>query len=1177
MSKRRTGDAAAAAAAAASGVQVLEVDGGDDSAQEDEDDEPLVPEGSVPEYLAEAFGDALEEDGLVVLGKGMGWLPLLASFCRYYGSSAATESSDNNNDSRGGAGENSATSQHCPRPPRPLVIVLGLGQKDAGERGALLRIMQSWGTPASELPTFLNASSSSETTSSAATATVTSVSGVDTAATTSSDRKRYYYGRRGIVAVSSRILIVDLLSGVLRPQDVTGFLVAHAETVTEQSTEAFILRIFYGATAHSLGKNDEKKSGDNDEQRRRRHFIKAFTDRADSILHSAGGSFGAVDKVLKACYVRRLYLWPRFHFAVREELEGGCGNDDTNKQSQQPVVTELHQPLSALQQRIQAAVLVAMKQCLEQLKAKTPLVEWNTTWAQKEVSMENCLHLDKILSKQLSQDWHRIGPEVKQYVQDLRTLQTLLHAILQYDCVSFWNLLTNLRTMSAKTRHPSMWLLTKAGHDIFRIAKQRVYRIQPGKTITVTQKDDETSSSQGSAKKTTTVQQVGILIPVLEPNPKWKLLEQVLKEIRQDYDEKYGEHNDSGVSFGPVNVLVMVQDDRTLGSISNLLQDGAHKTMLERWKWYLEGINDDKRSRIDDVTAMPEEDRLLFEEHSRVRNVLNNEMDQPSPSPSPPGGAKKRRRKLNEVPAYIKKRRRIAQEKGRGDRIYQADDLEREGVLQDAIEATEHEMAESQEQRQRSPQRQRPCNSKSKKRGKSDDSPCDDHNDDVASEDDEYDAMFRVTLPNELRVLVRSYSRIDGGENWLLLQETRPQYVVLYDTEVSFVRAVEIYSSLRNAGPVPFGSVNRIPDPVRVYVLMFEASAEEKMFKKTLEKEQNAFERLIEHKKVMPPPALQTNGTQEMQLAMQHGRVEGTYMDGTLPLAFDGTSAGTSSRRGRGKLDRSKERRDIAVDVREFRSALPSILHQGGMRLAPVTLTVGDFVLSNVHCVERKSIGDLYGSFQSGRLYTQAESMCKYYKCPCLLIEFDPAKSFCLQNVNDIGPTIRTDSICSKMAVLMMHFPKLRILWSKSPHETLKLFRDLKVNHDEVDVERAVEIGRNESVDALLQPDHTGNDGDVDKKKAGEDGGVNTSVATEEGDDDDDDVVVPNEDVVNEDGRSMLLRLPGVNVHVARRILQNCDSLSDLASMPREQLRRVAGPVVGQKLFTFFQESMGRR
>jgi ERCC4-type nuclease len=100
-------------------------------------------------------------------------------------------------------------------------------------------------------------------------------------------------------------------------------------------------------------------------------------------------------------------------------------------------------------------------------------------------------------------------------------------------------------------------------------------------------------------------------------------------------------------------------------------------------------------------------------------------------------------------------------------------------------------------------------------------------------------------------------------------------------------------------------------------------------------------------------------------------------------------------------------------------------------------------------------------------LHSQAESMSKHYKCPCLLIEFDPEKTFELQSKHDLGGDIKIDSISSKvrymlfylnakyknslslfivlqLALLAMHFPKLRVLWSRSPHETLKLFKKLK-------------------------------------------------------------------------------------------------------------------------------------
>jgi DNA excision repair protein ERCC-4 len=88
--------------------------------------------------------------------------------------------------------------------------------------------------------------------------------------------------------------------------------------------------------------------------------------------------------------------------------------------------------------------------------------------------------------------------------------------------------------------------------------------------------------------------------------------------------------------------------------------------------------------------------------------------------------------------------------------------------------------------------------------------------------------------------------------------------------------------------------------------------------------------------------------------------------------------------------------KSIVVDLREFRCSLPSMLHSSHYDIVPRTIYVGDYVLSSEICVERKGISDLFQSFASGRLYNQAESMGKYYKYPCLLIEFAPDKAFSL-------------------------------------------------------------------------------------------------------------------------------------------------------------------------------------
>ena len=56
----------------------------------------------------------------------------------------------------------------------------------------------------------------------------------------------------------------------------------------------------------------------------------------------------------------------------------------------------------------------------------------------------------------------------------------------------------------------------------------------------------------------------------------------------------------------------------------------------------------------------------------------------------------------------------------------------------------------------------------------------------------------------------------------------------------------------------------------------------------------------------------------------------------------------------------------VIVDMREFRSELPSLLHKRGIDIDPVTLEVGDYILTPDICVERKSISDLIGTYILG-------------------------------------------------------------------------------------------------------------------------------------------------------------------------------------------------------------------
>lgn len=216
------------------------------------------------------------------------------------------------------------------------------------------------------------------------------------------------------------------------------------------------------------------------------------------------------------------------------------------------------------------------------------------------------------------------------------------------------------------------------------------------------------------------------------------------------------------------------------------------------------------------------------------------------------------------------------------------------------------------------------------------------------------------------------------------------------------------------------------------------------------------------------------------------------------------------------------------MDMREFRCELPSLLHRRGLDLDPVTLEVGDYILNPDTCVERKSVSDLIGSLQSGRLYTQCLSMTRYYRKPVLLIEFDPAKPFSLMARSDFRSEISTNDISSKLTLLTLHFPRLRILWCPSPHATAELFLELKRGRPEPDAAAA------------------------------------QAVTAES------DIVAESADFYNPGPYDFLMKVPGVNTKNYRALIRNADSLADLVKLSQDKLTEILGNANNAKLLYEF-------
>jgi len=236
------------------------------------------------------------------------------------------------------------------------------------------------------------------------------------------------------------------------------------------------------------------------------------------------------------------------------------------------------------------------------------------------------------------------------------------------------------------------------------------------------------------------------------------------------------------------------------------------------------------------------------------------------------------------------------------------------------------------------------------------------------------------------------------------------------------------------------------------------------------------------------------------------------------------------TRRG-GRPIQSQSRR-VIVDVREFRSRLPFSLYKRGMEVVPVTLEVGDYILSPDIAVERKSIPDLKGGLATGRLHRQLQVLCRSYKRPILLIEFSKDGPFGLMSSSSMKNDISIQDTTSKIALLTLHFPSVRLIWSKGPDFTACIFDRLKQNEVEPKIDEAVAVGTDK--DSQANPD-------------------------------------------SEVPREILLQIPGLTVHNVRPIINNVQNLLELSRMAKEEIAELIGSSAAAKVHAFLHAVMNKQ
>ncbi|EYU40836.1 hypothetical protein ABFS82_05G079800 [Erythranthe guttata] len=854
-----------------------------------------------------------------------------------------------------------------------------------------------------------------------------------------------FYTSGGIFFITPRILIVDLLTQRLPTTSIAGIILLNAHSLSDTSTEAFIVRIMRSSN--------------------RSLYVRAFSDRP----HAMVSGFAKPERLLKCLFLRKLHLWPRFQVYVSQNLE-----------RDPPEVVDIRVPMSPYMIGIQKAVIEVMDACLKEMR-KTNKVDV------EDLTVENGLFksFDEIVRRQLDPIWHTLGKKTKQLVSDLKTLRKLLDYLSRYDAVTYLKYLDSLR---ASESFRSVWIFAESSYKIFEYAKKRVYHFgqsESGKSIGVSRttstrkrkldeknKDGDDSSASASSGL--------ILKEILEEPPKWKVLRDILVEIQKEGQKQSmaGQEEIHGDLNGIV--LVACKDEHSCMQLQDCITKGQHKVMQEEWEKYLlskvelqalpkydkkkpkapkgfgvlDGVIPSVSGQKAEVSSIskPENDALMAAAYE-ISKQAKKDTDVKD------GGA-------NEEHAKGKKngRKNKKQMIGKTDRECETSiqsetphSNQKETVNDQNLSAAGHLLGDATEGNYRCVLQK--------------------HDDQGPENNSAFSSVHFHALES----------------NQSLLDILQPSVIIVYHPDIAFVREIEIYKSENPS------------KRLKVYFLFYEDSTEVQKFDASVRRENGAFESLIRQKSLMMIPVCQdeqflgVNSSQEPQsIAAQN----------------------VITRKAGGRKEAEKEMQ-IIVDMREFMSSLPNVLHQKGMRIIPVTLEVGDYIVSPLICVERKSIQDLFGSFSSGRLYHQVEMMSRCYRIPVLLIEFSQDKSFSFQSASEIGDDVTPNSIMSKLSLLVLHFPRLRIVWSRSLHATAEIFAMLKVNQDEPDVGKAIRIG-----------------------VPSEDGIIENDIRAEN---------------LNTSAVEFLRRLPGITDSNYRSVMDGCKNLAEFVQLPMEKLAVLMG------------------
>jgi hypothetical protein len=193
---------------------------------------------------------------------------------------------------------------------------------------------------------------------------------------------------------------------------------------------------------------------------------------------------------------------------------------------------------------------------------------------------------DSIVQQHLESNWHQVGFKTKQLLKEIKTLRDILNSSLEYDAISFYNYMKlQIEDAQGLSYHSSAyWLLSDSANVLVEVAKERAL--------------------------------------AAEPNPKWKVLQNIVEECEQFRISKKSNRP----------LLILTDCRNSIVSLSALICLGMSEYMGRISKVFVHQDRDFKRLKTEEALCSISSIKEIFDTEKNfselsLRNIIMRTSD----------------------------------------------------------------------------------------------------------------------------------------------------------------------------------------------------------------------------------------------------------------------------------------------------------------------------------------------------------------------------------------------------------------------------------------------------------------------------------------------------------------------------------------------------------------------